>query len=135
MLLRWAAAYAAAALVFCVLDALWLGVVARRWYRARLGGLLREAPRWGVALAFYLVYLAGLLLFGVQPALRSGLWSDALLWGGLFGFFTYFTYDMTSLATLKGWPPQLVAVDIAWGTVLNALAAAAGWAAGRIVVS
>jgi uncharacterized membrane protein len=127
------AAYAAAAVVFCVLDAAWLGVVARDWYRGQFGSLLLDPPRWGAAFAFYAVYLVGLVLFGVLPALKSGAWTDALGWGALYGFFTYWTYDLTNLATLRGFPAGVVAADVAWGVVLNTAAAGAGaWAAGKV---
>jgi uncharacterized membrane protein len=127
MLVRAMAAYLTAALVFCVLDLLWLGIFAKSWYRGQVGDLLLPSPRWDAGVAFYLVYLVGLVLFGVLPALRSGVWTDAPLWGALFGFFTYYTYDMTNLATLKGWTGALVLVDVAWGTVLNGLVALAAW--------
>jgi uncharacterized membrane protein len=129
MLLRSLAAYAAAALTLCLLDGLWLGVVARGLYRSQLGHLMLDSPRWGAAAAFYAFYLVGVVLFGVWPGLRAGSWLQAALWGGLFGFFAYMTYDMTNLATLKGWPSGLAAIDVAWGTVLTALAASAGYAA------
>lgn len=122
MFLRLAMAYLAGAAAFCMLDFLWLGVVARRWYQVRLASLMLPSPRLGVAALFYGVYLAGLVLFGVWPAMRSGSWPDALWWGGLYGFFTYFTYDMVNLATLREWPVAVACVDVAWGVALNALA-------------
>jgi len=129
MLLRSLAAYAAAALTLCLLDGLWLGVLAKDWYRSQLGGLMLDTPRWGAAVVFYAVYLVGVVLFGVWPGLRAGSWLQAALWGGLFGFFAYMTYDLTNLATLKNWPAGLVVIDVAWGTVLTAVAASAGHAA------
>ena len=129
MLSRLVLAYVAAGACLCLLDLLWLGVIARSWYRAQFGALLLENPRMGAAVAFYAVYLAGLVLFGVWPALKAGSWSHAALWGGLFGFVAYYTYDMTNLATLKGCPGGIVAVDVAWGTVVSALSACAGYAA------
>ncbi len=128
MLSRLVLAYVAAGACLCLLDLLWLGVIARSWYRAQFGALLLENPRMGAAAAFYAVYLVGLVLFGVWPALKAGSWSQAALWGGLFGFFAYYTYDMTNLATLKGFPGGIVAVDVAWGTVVSALSACAGYA-------
>lgn len=126
---RWWVAYGAAAVTFCVLDALWLGWVALDFYRAQLGPLLAQPPNWTAAVLFYVVYLAGVVAFGVRPALLSGRLGDAFLWGGAFGFFTYYTYDMTNLATLAGWPVAMVVVDVVWGVVLNAAAAGAGFAA------
>jgi uncharacterized membrane protein len=131
MLMRWVAAYVVAAVVFCVLDALWLGVFAVDFYREQLGPLLAQPPRWDAAVAFYAVYLVGLIAFGVRPAWQSGRLGDALGWGGGFGFFTYYTYDMTNLATLNGWPPAMVAVDVVWGMLLNASAAGAAFAVTR----
>jgi uncharacterized membrane protein len=127
--IRLLAAYAAAAATLCVLDLLWLGLLARGWYRDQLAGLLRASPRLDAAVLFYAVFLVGLLVFAMAPALRSGRWTDALLWGALYGFFTYFTYDMTNLATLREWPVAVVAVDVAWGVVVSAAAAVAGFAA------
>jgi len=127
------AAYAAAAVVFCALDAVWLGWVASGWYRDQFGSLLLDPPRWSAAIAFYAVFLVGLVLFGVLPAMKSGTWTDALRWGALYGFFTYWTYDLTNLATLRGFPAGVVVADVAWGVVLNTVAAGAGaWAAGKV---
>jgi uncharacterized membrane protein len=122
-------AYVAAGLCLCLLDLLWLGVIARSWYRAQFGALLLESPRIGAAAAFYAVYIVGLVLFGVWPALKADSWSQAALWGGLFGFFAYYTYDMTNIATLKGFPAGIAVVDVAWGTVASALSCCCGYAA------
>jgi len=104
--------------VFFIIDMLWLGFVASSFYKNQLGEMLQIS--WVPAIAFYLVYLIGLIFFAVYPGVAEGSWKTALLYGALFGFFTYATYDMTNLATLKDWPIAVVAVDIIWGTILGA---------------
>ena len=117
------AAYIAALLALAILDGLWLGVIAREFYKGRIGQLLLEQPNWPVAALFYLVHAAGIVLFPVT--LAGGSWTTALLYGALFGFFTYAVYDLTNLATLRGWSPAVTIVDLAWGTAATALAAVA----------
>ncbi|MEZ5843347.1 MAG: DUF2177 family protein [Hyphomicrobiaceae bacterium] len=120
-------AYIATAVVFLAVDFLWLGYVAYGLYRAQLGSLLAEPFNMTAAVGFYLIYVIGILVFAVAPALKSGQWTDALLYGALFGFFCYATYDMTNLATLKDWPLTITLVDISWGTGLTALSATVGY--------
>ena len=105
--------------IFFIIDLLWLGAVAKDFYRAQLGSLLGDV-NWTAALVFYLIYIVGILIFAVIPALKTGTWQTALIWGALFGFFTYATYDFTNLATLRDWPVLIVIVDIIWGTILSA---------------
>lgn len=114
--------YAVALGVLAVIDGLWLGVVAREFYKAQLGELLREQPIWGVAALFYLAHAAGIAVFAVPLSLTSGTWPSALLYGALFGFCAYGAYDFTNLATLRGWPWAVSVVDLAWGTVATAVA-------------
>lgn len=109
--------YAISVPIFFVIDMIWLGFVASSFYKDRLGHLMEIS--WGPAIAFYLVYLLGLVFFAVYPNLSAG-WQTVMLYGGLFGFFTYATYDMTNYATLKNWPLDIVIVDILWGTILGA---------------
>lgn len=116
-------AYAIAVVVFLAVDLAWLGLIAKGFYADRLGGLLRDKPRWGVAIAFYALYVAGLVYFAIAPAMASGDWQAAALNGALFGFFTYLTYDFTNLAVLKGYDPLVAVVDTLWGTVLGATVA------------
>jgi uncharacterized membrane protein len=107
--------------VFFIIDMIWLGVVASSFYKNQLGDLMQVS--WVPAVLFYLVYLIGLIIFAVYPAVDANAWKTALLYGALFGFFTYATYDMTNLATLKDWPLPVVVVDIVWGTILGAVVA------------
>lgn len=125
------ALYACVALVMLPLDILWLATVGRTFYKEQLGGLLLERPVWGAALAFYLLYTVGVVLFAVAPALREGSWTTALLWGALFGLFAYATYDLSNLATVKGFTTAVALVDMAWGSLLTAVAAAGGFAIAR----
>jgi uncharacterized membrane protein len=74
---------------------------------------------WPAAIIFYLVFLVGLVIFAVYPAVEKGQWQYALFYGALFGFFTYATYDLTNLATLRDWPLSVTIVDMIWGTVLG----------------
>ena len=122
----WLIAYAATLFVFLVVDLLWLGLVAKDFYAGQLGSLMAENVRWGVALVFYALYIVGILIFASQHSLSGGSIGKAALYGAMFGFFCYATYDLTNLATLEGWPVKMVAVDIVWGTVLTATCAAGG---------
>ena len=124
-------AYGASAVVFLGLDMLWLGVLARGFYVRQMGDLLREPPHLGIAGLFYLVYVGGIVLFAVLPALQAQSWRSALLLGLALGVVAYGTYDLTNLATLRRWPRALGAVDLAWGSLLTGLAAIAGYLAVR----
>jgi uncharacterized membrane protein len=124
-------AYGASAVVFFGLDLLWLGVIARGFYARQMGDLLREQPSLGVAGLFYVVYVGGIVLLAVLPALQSQSWRTALLLGVALGVVAYGTYDFTNLATLRRWPLALALVDLAWGSVLTGLAATAGYLAVR----
>ncbi len=117
--------------VFFAIDMLWLGFIARSFYREQLTAFLGDGFNWPAAAIFYLIYIVGILMFAVLPALAKDSINQALLWGALFGFFTYATYDLTNYATLPGWPLKVVIVDILWGTVLCAAVAAASFAIGR----
>lgn len=130
-MVQWIIGFVATSLAFLGCDAVWLSNAASRIYRPRLGTLLREDFALAPAAAFYVIYVAGVLFFAVAPALESGRWTTALLRGALLGFFGYATYDLTNHATLRGWSPAITVIDMAWGTVLTATAALAGFAAMR----
>jgi uncharacterized membrane protein len=129
--MQYLVAYIATAVVFFAVDFVWLGVVAKAFYRDRLGALMAEQVNMPVAGLFYLVFVAGIVIFAVAPALAEGSWTRALLFGALFGFFAYGTYDMTNLATLRDWPAIVSVVDMAWGTALTGLSATAGYGVAR----
>jgi uncharacterized membrane protein len=126
--------YLAALATFVVSDMIWLGLMASRFYRPTLDDILITGVNLPPALLFYLIYPIGLVIFAVNPALKSGFIGPALLYGALFGFFTYATYDLSNFATLRNWSLLLTVVDIAWGSVLGGLAAAVSFLiASRIV--
>ncbi len=110
---------------FLALDAVWLGVVAKEMYRRELGHLLAPEVRWGAAVTFYLLYVAGLLALIVLPGRAAPLVRTAAT-GALFGLVAYATYDLTNLATLMRWPLSVTLADLAWGAFATAVAAAAG---------
>ena len=119
--------YIGITIVFFAIDLIWLGLVAKGVYRKYLEPLLLDEFNWGAALVFYFIFLLGLMIFAVLPSVDKGSVMHAIIMGGLFGFFCYATYDLTNLATLKGWPWQIVIVDMIWGTVLSATVATAGF--------
>jgi len=119
--------YVATVPVFFLIDLVWLGVIARDFYRSQIGSLMADPIVWWAAILFYLLFIAGIIFFAVLPGLDAGSWTKALALGAAFGFFAYMTYDLTNLATLRGWPITLVVVDIAWGTVLAASVATASY--------
>ena len=104
--------------IFFALDMIWLGLVAKNFYTRQIGFLMKSHANWTAAILFYLLFLAGLVVFVVTPAVEEGSWVRALLFGAFFGLITYATYDLTNLATLKDWPLVLTVVDLMWGTVL-----------------
>ncbi|HQW66904.1 MAG TPA: DUF2177 family protein [Gemmatimonadales bacterium] len=119
--------YAVAIVTFFALDLLWLGVVAKGFYRTQMGHLLRPDVQWGPALLFYLIFVAALVVFVVQPAMEKQSLRHALLYGAFFGLATYAAYDLTNLALAKDFPTIVAVVDLAWGAVLSATVAAVGY--------
>lgn len=123
--------YAITFLGFLAIDMFWLGIVARRFYRQQLGFLLADNPNWYAALAFYLMFIAGMLVFAILPGLQSESLGRTLLLGAFFGLITYATYDLTNLATVKNWPLLVTIVDMLWGLVLATAVSSIGFVAGR----
>lgn len=111
--------YLVATAVFFAIDMVWLGVIAKNLYKRFLGGLMTDHVIWWAAILFYLLFIVGLLIFAILPALNAGSWQYALTYGALFGLFTYATYDLTNYATLKGFPFVIVPIDIAWGMIVS----------------
>ena len=124
------ALYGICALVFFAIDFVWLSTATDRIYRPLMGDLLADQPRLGVAAAFYLAYVVGIVALAVVPGLKEGAVVGALWRGALFGALAYGTYDLTNLATIRDWPWQVAAIDITWGTALTTAVAAAGYFAG-----
>jgi uncharacterized membrane protein len=113
--------------IFFLVDLLWLGVLAKDIYQKYLGQFLRESPIWPAAIIFYLFFVVGLVVFVISPALEKNSWTHALMFGSFYGFITYMTYELTNYALIKGWPWQIVIIDIIWGIVLSATVAVASF--------
>jgi len=121
--MKFVAAYFILAILFLIFDLIWLGYVARDFYVEQLGDLMTDNVNMTAALAFYLLYMFGVLVFVVAPCLVAGGWTRALLMGALFGLVAYGTYDLTNLAVMKGFPATVAYVDMAWGTAVTAVTA------------
>jgi uncharacterized membrane protein len=116
-------AYLLTAVVFFGMDLVWLSTMVGFFYKPRIGDLLLDPPKLGVAAVFYLIYVVGVVVFAVLPAVKDGDWARAAWSGALLGFVAYGTYDMTNLATLRGFSASVAAIDMVWGTVATAVAA------------
>jgi uncharacterized membrane protein len=118
------AVYLATFVVFVGVDFVWLGYVAQGYYRSQIGHLMADQFNLTAAGLFYLIYVLGIVLFAVQPAMGNV--GKAFFQGALFGFFCYATYDLTNMATLKNWTWSISIVDMAWGSLVTGIAAAVG---------
>lgn len=112
--------YLVALPVFLLIDMIWLGLLAKNFYREQIGFLMKTDVNWTAAIVFYLLFITGLVLFVITPAVKSNSWSYALLFGALFGLVTYATYDLTNLALTKDWPLLVTIVDSIWGSFIAA---------------
>lgn len=119
--------YLLTTVVFLIIDLAWLGFIAKDLYQKYLGDFMAEKVNWTAAIIFYLIYIVGISVFAIYPAVNMNSALNAALMGGLFGFFAYATYDLTNLATLKGWPLPIVFIDIAWGVVLTSMVSLSGF--------
>jgi len=106
--------------VFFAIDMLWLGIVAKNFYAKQIGHLMKTDINWVAAIIFYLIFIVGLVVFVITPAVEKGSWTHALIFGALFGLVCYATYDLTNLAVAKNWPLLVTIVDLIWGAVLAA---------------
>jgi len=113
--------------VFFAMDMVWLGLVAKNFYAKQIGFLMKTDVNWTAAILFYLLYIAGLVVFVISPALEKNSWTHAVLFGALFGLIAYATYDLTNLATIKNWPLVVTVVDLIWGMVLSASVSTIGF--------
>ena len=116
--------FAIALPVFLAIDLIWLGVLARPFYQAQLGPLMREEVNWGAAVLFYLIFVAGIVVLAVLPAIQRESFLQALALGAMLGLVSYAAFDLTGLATLQGFPRTMAVVDLIWGTVLTATVSA-----------
>jgi len=119
--------YVLTAMVFFAIDLTWLGLVAKNMYNRNIGHLMSAQVNWVAAVVFYLAFIVGIQVFAVYPSVDKDSLLRAVVLGALFGFFTYSTYDLTNLATLKDWPLSITIVDIAWGMVLTSVVSAVGF--------
>ena len=124
-------AYAGTLVSLLIADAIWLGLVARTFYRDQLGELMLPSPNLAIASVFYVFFAMAIVLLAVMPGVKTNSLLTALGYGAVLGLAAYGTYDITNLATLKGWPPIVSAVDMAWGTFVTALASGCGLLACR----
>jgi uncharacterized membrane protein len=127
MIAKYIVAYVSTLVVFLAIDSVWLTLTGTALYKATLGDIL--LPQFSVAPAaiFYLLYVVGILIFVTTPAFRSGDWKTALIYGALFGFFSYGVYDFTNMATLRNWTAQITIADLCWGTFLTGTASTVGF--------
>ena len=123
--------YFATLIAFFAIDMLWLGLVARTFYRKYLGFLMAPSPNWLAAIIFYLLFVVGIVVFAVLPGLETRSLKTTLLRAALFGLIAYATYDLTNLATVKDWPLIVTIVDLIWGTVVSVAVSYAGYMAGK----
>ena len=110
--------YAVALTAFLIIDLIWLGVVARSFYQAQMGHLMRANVNWAAAILFYLIFVAGIVVLVVWPAIEQKSLAQAIVLGAVLGLVTYAAYDLTNLATLEGFPITVAIVDLVWGAVL-----------------
>jgi uncharacterized membrane protein len=126
--------YLATLIAFFAIDMVWLGILARTFYRKYLGFLFAPSTNWLAAIIFYLLFIVGILVFVVLPGLENNSLKTTLLRAALFGLVTYATYDLTNLATVKNWPMIVSIVDIAWGVVLSISVSIIGFWAGKLLL-
>jgi len=127
--------YFVALAVFLLVDMVWLSLIARGFYKKYLGALLGSRVRWAAAILFYLVYILGLIVFVIRPAIIRGEPIEALFYGALFGLISYATYDLSNLATIREWPLVVTVVDLVWGTALGGIVSLASAVVGRWLVT
>jgi uncharacterized membrane protein len=119
------------AVLFLALDSVWLSQTQEILYRRHLVGILLDGFRMFPALMFYILYVAGIMVFALESADQSGRISTAAKRGAFFGLVAYGTYDLSNLATLSAWSSVVTVADMVWGTIATALAASAGFALTR----
>jgi uncharacterized membrane protein len=116
--------YIATLITFLAIDMVWLTWLARATYVAEMGDLLRKPPNITAAVAFYLLYAAGLIFFAINPGIKAGSVFQAMLLGGALGLIAYGTYDLTNLSVLNNYSVKIALIDLVWGTVLSGATAA-----------
>jgi len=132
-MLKWIVAYLATGVAMAVVDFGWLTTMTDRLYKPVLGPIMTPRPDMVAAVAFYLIYVAGVVFLAVAPALKEGAWTRAAINGAVLGFVAYATYDLTNQATLQVWQWKLTIIDLCWGTILTTAAATLGYLATRAI--
>lgn len=130
-MIKYVVGYLGAGLTFAAIDAVWLTTMSNRLYKPVLGPILADKPDMKAAVAFYLVYIFGIVFLAIEPALRDGAWQRAAINGAVLGFVAYATYDLTNQATLNVWSMKLTLIDLCWGTALTTVSALGGYFAAR----
>lgn len=133
-MLKYVLAYVGSAVGFIALDALWLTFAGPKLYRPVEDQLLLGSVRIAPAIAFYVLFVAGIVFLAVRPALASGRWNDALINGAVFGLIAYATYALTNHAIMKVWTPQMTLIDMAWGAIASGMGATIGFFVARYAV-
>ena len=129
--IKWLWLYLISFAVFLAIDAVWLFTMSARFYKVQLGDLMCDQPNLPVALLFYVFYVAGVIVLAVMPGVEADSAIKAAAYGALLGFVAYGTYDITNLATVRGWPVIVTAVDMAWGSALTATISVVGYYSAR----
>lgn len=132
-MLKWIVAYVATGATMAVVDIGWLTTMVDRLYRPIIGSIMTPTPDMVAAVAFYLIYIGGVVVLAVAPALKEGAWTRATINGAVLGFVAYATYDLTNQATLAVWQWKLTLIDMAWGTFLTTMAATGGYLAASAI--
>ena len=127
--------YILTTIVFFAVDMVWLGFVAKNIYDKYLGALLSDKVRWPAAIIFYLLFIVGIFIFVINPSIEKQSAVRALILGAVFGLITYATYDLTNYATMKGFPLNIVFIDLAWGAILTSIVSLAGYYINRYIGS
>lgn len=128
-MLKWIVAYAATGAAMAAVDFGWLTTMTDRLYKPVIGPIMTPKPDMVAAVAFYLIYVGGVVFLAVAPALKEGAWTRAAINGAALGFVAYATYDLTNQATLQVWQWKLTIIDLCWGTFLTMAAATLGYLA------
>lgn len=132
-MLKYLGIYFSFLITLVVIDMIWLLLIAKTHYQNEMGDLMASEPKLMAGAAFYVLYAIGVCIFVLTPALSKQSWFDAVLYGALFGFFCYMTYDLTNLAVIRNFPTQLAFIDMAWGTFATATASGfAYWVGNKI---
>lgn len=126
--------YVASLVVFFAIDLVWLGLISKNFYNTQLGHLLSPKVNWAAALIFYLIFIAGILVFAVLPGVEGGSLGKTALMAAFFGLVCYATYDLSNAATVKGWPMIVTVVDMVWGVTISTIVGVAAYYIGRLLV-